>query len=78
MEKDALDSAIEAVMGATQIFGVTTFDSTFKHVMQDCDVCLEFVKKIAKLGDEVRSVTLLDDSMNPIKELANPRDGTAI
>ena len=69
---DCLDSAINALM-VNQVYGVTTFDSTFKYVMRDADVCLEFVKTFARL-EQAQGVTLLDDSMNPIKELTAARE----
>ena len=69
---DCLDSAINALM-LNQVYGVTTFDSTFKYVMRDTDVCLEFVNTFARL-EQAQGVTLLDDSMNPIKELTAARE----
>jgi hypothetical protein len=71
--ESSVESAIEAVMaGQLEVYSVTTFESTFKHVMQDPEVCLEFVKKIAR-NDKIQSVTLLDGLMNLIKELTNAR-----
>jgi predicted transposase/invertase (TIGR01784 family) len=56
-----------------QVYGVPTFDSTFKHVLNDTEICLDFVKVFGNLPD-VKSLRLLDDSLNPIKELTAARN----
>jgi predicted transposase/invertase (TIGR01784 family) len=64
--------SIEDAALQRQLFGVPTFDSSFKYIMSDSVVRLEFVKVFGKLPN-VKNVTLLDVAMNPIKELTDVR-----
>jgi predicted transposase/invertase (TIGR01784 family) len=67
----SIEEQLDAVL-RRQLYGVPTFDSSFKHIMSDSIVRLEFVKVFGKLPN-VKDVTLLDVAMNPIKELTDVR-----
>ena len=55
-----------------QTFGVTTYDSLFKHVLDAAEVRPSFFSAcIPHLN--IRSSTRVDEHMNPFKELENLR-----
>lgn len=56
-----------------QVFGRATYDSTFKYVMDDPIVLLDFLQTFSEITG-IRSVKRLDEALNPIKSFTQARD----
>lgn len=55
-----------------QVFGRATYDSTFKYVMDDPVVLLDFLQTFSEIPG-IRSVKRLDEALNPIKSFTQAR-----
>lgn len=56
-----------------KVFARPTYDSTFKHILTDDEIRLEFIKTFTGLT-EITSTTKLDESLTPLREFSNLRE----